>query len=125
MIFHDADAGDGARSTSALTGPAVRRAHVQQHVDEQRGEDLRLAYVALTRARHQAVVWWAGSCGEPRLGAGRLLFARDAEGNVATVRRQRSPTDAAAADRLRSRARARSASSASVLGAERVVGRAT
>ncbi len=59
---------------------------------EQRGEDLRLAYVALTRARHQAVVWWAGSqdsCNSP---LGRLLFATDHEGNVATAG-ARSPSD--------------------------------
>ena len=43
-----------------LAGEAYKR-HKEQHVDEQRGEDLRLAYVALTRAKHQAVVWWAGS----------------------------------------------------------------
>ena len=35
--------------------------HFEQHVVEERGEELRLAYVALTRARHQAVVWWASS----------------------------------------------------------------
>lgn len=28
---------------------------------EQRGEELRLAYVALTRARHQVVLWWAST----------------------------------------------------------------
>ena len=57
--------------------------HVAQHVDEQRGEDLRLAYVALTRAKHQAVVWWAGSFDSRNSALSRLLFARDGEGNIA------------------------------------------
>ena len=57
--------------------------HKRQHIVEQRGEDLRLAYVALTRAQHQAVVWWARIVEQPRLRARRLLFARDADGTVA------------------------------------------
>ena len=57
---------------------------MKQHVDEQRGEDLRLAYVALTRAKHQAVVWWAGSFDSRNSALSRLLFARDDEGNVAS-----------------------------------------
>jgi len=44
---------------------------------EQRGEDLRLMYVALTRARHQVVAWWgrADQCRHSPLG--RLLISRD------------------------------------------------
>ena len=85
-----------ARSTSALDGPGLRRATAQQHVVEQRGEDLRLAYVALTRARHQAVVWWAGSCDsrDSALGAaavrarrGRHRRRRGAAARRATPRR--------------------------------------
>ena len=70
------------RSTSASTAPTSPR-HQRQHEAEQRGEDLRLAYVALTRAQHQAVVWWAGSWDSRNSALGRLLFARDADGNVA------------------------------------------
>ena len=47
-------------STSGWAAPDFAD-HRRQHEAEQRGEDLRLAYVALTRAQHQAVVWWAGS----------------------------------------------------------------
>jgi exodeoxyribonuclease V beta subunit len=39
-------------------------------------------YVALTRARHQAVIWWIGSWGSRDSPLGRLLFARDEHGNV-------------------------------------------
>ena len=57
--------------------------HLKQFVREQRGEELRLAYVALTRARHQAIVWWAGSYDSRNSPLGRLLFSRDEAGNVA------------------------------------------
>ena len=73
---------------------------MKQHVDEQRGEDLRLAYVALTRAKHQAVVWWAGSFSSRDSALSRLLFARDGEGNVASSGAA-VPTDAAATERFR------------------------
>ena len=70
----------GSRRTIdvGLAGEAYKR-HKDQHVDEQRGEDLRLAYVALTRAKHQAVVWWAGSWNSRDSALSRLLFARDAD----------------------------------------------
>ena len=70
-----------ARSSTTTRPPAITRTidvglagadykrHKEQHVEEQRGEDLRLAYVALTRAKHQAVVWWAGSWNSQRLRA--------------------------------------------------------
>ncbi len=39
-------------------------------------------YVALTRARHQAVIWWAGSFASRDSPLGRLLFAREDDGNI-------------------------------------------
>ena len=81
VTFHDAA---GTRTIDVgLEGPQWK-GHVAQHIDEQRGEDLRLAYVALTRAKHQAVVWWAGSFGSRDSALSRLLFARDGDGNVAS-----------------------------------------
>ena len=101
VTFHDAD---GTRTIDVgLSGPQWR-GHVKQNLDEQRGEDLRLAYVALTRAKHQAVVWWAGSYASRDSALSRLLFARDAEGNVATSGAA-VPTDAAATDRFEELAR--------------------
>ncbi len=97
VTFHDAD---GKRTIDVgLHGPQWK-GHVKQHVDEQRGEDLRLAYVALTRAKHQAVVWWAGSFSSRDSALSRLLFARDGDGNVATSGAA-VPTDDAARERLR------------------------
>ena len=60
LLFHDAS---GAR-LRAVGGPADRQnwLHQQQaHRVEEDGEDLRLLYVALTRARSQVVAWWAPS----------------------------------------------------------------
>ena len=102
--FHDPTPATGARSTSASRAPDFDR-HREQHVVEQRGEDLRLAYVALTRAQHQAVVWWAASWDSRDSALGRLLFARDADGNVAGRRPQHADgrRDAIAAVRASSR----------------------
>ena len=44
--------------------------------DEARGEELRLCYVALTRAQSQVVAWWAPSWDEPNGGLSRLLRGR-------------------------------------------------
>ena len=97
VTFHDAD---GTRTIDVgLSGPQWK-GHVKQNLDEQRGEDLRLAYVALTRAKHQAVVWWAGSFSSRDSALSRLLFARDADGNVASSGAA-VPTDAVAAERFR------------------------
>jgi len=82
VFFHDPDAGNERRIDVSLQGPEYTR-HQRQAVVEQRGEDLRLAYVALTRAQHQAVVWWAPSYDSRNSPLGRLLFSRDDEGNVA------------------------------------------
>ncbi len=82
VVFHDAD--NGGRRTldvgcSDRSGPAQKRYkdHRDAATAEQRGEDLRLMYVALTRARHQVVAWWgrADQCRHSPLG--RLLLCRD------------------------------------------------
>jgi exodeoxyribonuclease V beta subunit len=98
VAFHDPARGNERVVDVGLDGPEYR-AHRELHVVEQRGEDLRLAYVALTRARHQAVVWWAGSHPSRHAALTRLLFARDEQGNVAPAG-VRTPTDAAATARF-------------------------
>jgi exodeoxyribonuclease V beta subunit len=98
VFFHDPDAGDERVVDVGMDGPDWQR-HCRQHEAEQRGEDLRLAYVALTRAKHQAVVWWAGSWDSRDSALGRLLFARDADGNVPPAGPS-TPTDADAVTRF-------------------------
>jgi exodeoxyribonuclease V beta subunit len=96
VAFHDPERGDARVVDVGLEGRAYFD-HKRQHLIEQRGEDLRLAYVALTRARHQAVVWWAGSSNSRHSALGRLLFARDEDGTVAWAgRRAVSDADAVA-----------------------------
>ena len=78
---------------------------------EERGEDLRLAYVALTRARHQAMIWWAGSYASRRLAAGaarvrsrirRVTCAQTGPRCLPTRRRWRALADRAPAPARRS-----------------------
>jgi len=98
VTFHDPDDDDVRKIDVGLTGPGYAR-NRGRHLAEQRGEDLRLAYVALTRARHQAVVWWAGTYDSRNSPLGRLVFARGEDGTVAesgTV----TPSDADATARF-------------------------
>jgi exodeoxyribonuclease V beta subunit len=98
VAYHDPDAGDERRIDVGLEGPAFAR-HKEQHLVEERGEDLRLAYVALTRAQHQAVVWWAGSYDSRNSALGRLLLRARGDGNVASAGRS-TPTDAKLVEQL-------------------------
>ncbi len=98
VFFHDPAAGEERTIDVGLEGEAYDE-HRRQFVLEQRGEDLRLTYVALTRARHQAVVWWAGSYDSRNSPLGRLLFSRDEPGDVAVAGRF-TPSDAAVRERL-------------------------
>jgi exodeoxyribonuclease V beta subunit len=98
IFFHDPEAGD-ARVIDVGIDHVDYPRHRRQHIAEQRGEDLRLAYVALTRAQHQAVVWWAGTSDSRNSPLGRLLFARAADGTVAPTG-DFTPTDAAATARF-------------------------
>jgi exodeoxyribonuclease V beta subunit len=49
----------------------TRKAIAQEEIE---GDDLRLMYVAFTRAKHQLVVWWANSKGIATSPLARLLF---------------------------------------------------
>jgi exodeoxyribonuclease V beta subunit len=99
VAFHDPATGYLHTVDVGLEGRTFKR-HFDQYVIEQRGEDLRLAYVALTRAKHQAVIWWAGtrdSCHSP---LARLLFAKDAGGDIRPFGAS-TPTDVAVVERFR------------------------
>ena len=98
VLFHDPDAGDLCKLDVGLDQRSYAT-HKRQHLIEQRGEDLRMAYVALTRARHQAVIWWAGSSDSRHSPLSRLLFARDDAGNVAWEGHS-TPSDAMALERF-------------------------
>ena len=98
LTFHDAEEGDARKVDVALEGSAYQR-HRNQAIAEQRGEDLRLMYVALTRARHQAIVWWVGTRDGRDSPLSRLVFGTAPDGAV-EVRGRYTPTDEAAAERF-------------------------
>jgi exodeoxyribonuclease V beta subunit len=84
-VFHDADNGNLLTIDVGIVdeGKSAPWTRTQQLARvEHRGEDLRLLYVALTRAKHQAIIWWAGSSESKNSPLGRLLFARDDAGVV-------------------------------------------
>jgi exodeoxyribonuclease V beta subunit len=80
-VFHDPDCDH--ELTIDVGGERIGFSeHKKLEHDEQRGEDLRLLYVALTRAKHQVVLWWVPTKDGGKSPLSRLLFNRDAEGVV-------------------------------------------
>ncbi len=80
--FHDPDASDPA---AAITldldvDPTTdgKRRSIDLATDEQRTEQLRLAYVALTRAQHRCVVWWGAFNDAPTSALASLLHGTPA-----------------------------------------------
>ena len=91
-VFHDPDNGyrrtiDVGQDTKGFP------AHQKMELEEGRGEDLRLLYVALTRAQHRAVLWWAGAQDSEHSPLARILFDRDARGVVSPYGARRHPDD--------------------------------
>ncbi len=80
-VFHDPDNANVRTIDVGREGNAFA-VHQKMELEEGRGEDLRLLYVALTRARHQAVLWWAGAMDSQHSPFARLLFDRDDRGVV-------------------------------------------
>jgi exodeoxyribonuclease V beta subunit len=85
-------------------GDPVYDRHYAASQAEDRGEDLRHLYVALTRAKHQAVIWWAGANGCQFSALGRLLLARSPSGDVKTEIRASEAKDARVEAELNRRA---------------------
>ncbi len=93
-VFHDPDR-DGARSVGVGRHGRVRRDQLALAQRERDDEDLRLLYVALTRARHRVVVWWA-SAGDSRCSPlARILLGRQPGQGAVADRLDRSPDEAA------------------------------
>ena len=76
LVFHESASGERVIDVSDATGPAAdeRADHVRRYLDEEAGGALRLAYVALTRARSQVVLWWVRGHDCHRSPLGRLLL---------------------------------------------------
>lgn len=80
LRHHDAS---GARMLEI--GAPMDAANVAESRAEDAAEELRLTYVALTRAQSQVVVWWARTKNSVHSGISRLLLGR-AEGDSAVPR---------------------------------------
>lgn len=74
VVFHDGD--DRCLHIGGETSPDYREVQ-QQARREAAGDDVRLTYVAMTRAQSQVVAWWAPSRDEPNGGLSRLLRGRE------------------------------------------------
>lgn len=83
IVFHDLVAG-GERSldVGGSSDCAPYSDHFRAHQVERRAEELRHFYVAITRAKHQVVVWWAPVKDSQHSALGRVLFSKDAHGDV-------------------------------------------
>ncbi len=66
---------DGKRCLDVADSPAAKAAARREEAQE----ELRLAYVALTRARSQVTAWWAPTYNAPNGALTRLLFDRAAD----------------------------------------------
>ena len=71
-VFHDAD--DRRVRDVGGVGSPDWNAHVQKHKQEETDDELRLTYVALTRAMSHLVLWWAPSHNTPQSPLQRLLL---------------------------------------------------
>ncbi|WP_250031216.1 UvrD-helicase domain-containing protein [Paractinoplanes maris] len=98
LQLHD-DAGVRVLDVGGPTGPGFAEAS-RRHNTEQDGEDLRLMYVALTRAACQVIAWWAPTANTRSSALHRFLFGRPGEGE-SPEHEYDVPDDAAALDRLR------------------------
>jgi exodeoxyribonuclease V beta subunit len=90
LLFHD----EGVRSldVGGKGGPDHRR-HQRMWRAEVAGDDIRLTYVALTRAQSQVVAWWAPSWDEGNGGISRLLRGRKQGQAVVPESLDRAPGD--------------------------------
>jgi exodeoxyribonuclease V beta subunit len=97
LRYHDDD-GTRLLHVGGTDDPGYSDAR-DRHLAEERGEDLRLLYVALTRARSQVVVWWAPSSNSSCGALTRLLLGEHGPGEQPPDR-VTPPADAALTARL-------------------------
>ncbi len=99
-VFHD----EHDKRVRDVGGPGSPdwRAHVAQHKQEEIDDELRLTYVALTRAQSHLLLWWAPSYNTPTSPLHRLLMHDD--GAVVAPLSIAVPDDATAVAAFRTRA---------------------
>lgn len=83
LVFHDDERGERVIHVNGARGASEDlRA---RSAAEDTAEELRLAYVAMTRARHQLVVWWVPGWDSHKSALASLLFGRRAIGGLQKV----------------------------------------
>ena len=97
VVFHDPEEGnvrtlDCGCAEKAGDAKKLYDRHADIAEAEGRGEDLRLMYVALTRARHSVVLWWARAHRSGCSPLGRLLLSRDSRTGEVGKARQMEPS---------------------------------
>nr|MBA2415640.1 UvrD-helicase domain-containing protein [Geodermatophilaceae bacterium] len=97
LLLHDAD-GARVRDIGGPGGPGYNRRKAI-HDAEEAGEELRLLYVALTRAQSQVVAWWAPGAQTSGAPLQRLLMGRSS-GEPEPSARAAAPQDDIATARL-------------------------
>ncbi|MDF1597033.1 MAG: UvrD-helicase domain-containing protein [Acidimicrobiia bacterium] len=75
-VFHDPVTGERTADVGGKCNWDDFDTHQQLAEAERAGEEFRLLYVALTRARHHLVVWWAPVDGVGKRPLSKLLFNR-------------------------------------------------
>ncbi len=100
-VFHDHETQTRMIDVSCADASSTNRERARR---ELRGEELRLAYVAMTRAQSQVVLWWAGSFASRHAPLTRLLCGVDETGAVAPEI-ERVPRDEEIASVVADRAR--------------------
>lgn len=98
--FHDLD---GNRALSVGGGGDLRNWQLDRAEAEQDEEELRLLYVALTRARHRVIAWWASASDSDRSPLARVLLATDRESGEVARRLVEVPTEDEIATELTAR----------------------
>jgi len=97
LLLHDDD-GTRLRDVGGSDGPGYVERR-DRHLAEELGEDLRLLYVAMTRARCQVVAWWVPATTAEHAPLSRLLFG-EFEPSRQPPARVRLPRDADVRKRL-------------------------
>jgi exodeoxyribonuclease V beta subunit len=91
-VFHDPDNANERTIDVGCPGPGLT-SHKKLQEEEEQGESLRLLYVALTRARHQALLWWAGAKDTKNSSLSRLLFDRGSDGQIPAIGKRAQPDE--------------------------------
>ncbi|RZS86861.1 exodeoxyribonuclease V beta subunit [Motilibacter rhizosphaerae] len=101
VVFHEGD--ERVRDVGGPTAPDWQR-HLRDHDAEETDDELRLTYVALTRAQGHLVMWWAPTTNTPAAPLHRLLAGSGPDGVL--PQRLDVLSDAASVEQFRERAAA-------------------